>query len=168
MFSIIPFQNQSLEYGMAICCSKPIILCADQSVNVQYHTFQNQSLARVTVVEKVQPVGCVCIGAQRTCSDCSPFYAFMKSLLVRVLDLWSKGCVFESRQERQENFFSRVNFVYWLWISIQCLFHPHVTAVPYKRPWSFCQKCGWQVTSNHAYTLDPTKLEWADYAAFQA
>ena len=22
-----------------------------------------------------------------------------------------------------------------------------------KRPWSFCQKCGWQVTAKHAYTL---------------
>ena len=26
----------------------------------------------------------------------------------------------------------------------------------------------WQVTPKHAYTLDPTKSEWADYAAVQA
>ena len=26
----------------------------------------------------------------------------------------------------------------------------------------------WQVTSKHAYTLDPTKSEWADYTAIQA
>ena len=27
------------------------------------------------------------------------------------------------------------------------------TAVARKRPWSFCQKCRWQVTAEHAYTL---------------
>ena len=36
-----------------------------------------------------------------------------------------------------------------------------------KRSWSFCQKCRWQVTPKHADTLDPTKSEWADYAAVQ-
>ena len=40
---------------------------------------------------------------------------------------------------------------------------PPVTAVAHKRPWSFCQKCRWQVTPKHAYTLDP-----ATYAAVQA
>ena len=30
---------------------------------------------------------------------------------------------------------------------------PRVTAVARKRPWSFCQKCRWQVTAKHAYTL---------------
>ena len=44
-------------------------------------------------------------------------------------------------------------------------FHPRVTAVARKRPRSFCQKCKWQVSPKHAYTLDPTKSEWADYAA---
>ena len=33
-----------------------------------------------------------------------------------------------------------------------------------KRPWSFCQKCRWQVTTKHANTLDPTKSEWATTA----
>ena len=37
-----------------------------------------------------------------------------------------------------------------------------------KRPRSFCQKCRWQVTLKHTYTLDPSKSEWADYAAVQA
>ena len=37
-----------------------------------------------------------------------------------------------------------------------------------KRPQSFCQKCRWQVTNKHAYALDPTKSEWANYAAVQA
>ena len=50
-------------------------------------------------------------------------------------------------------FVSRVNF--W------CLFDPRVTAVAPKRPQSLCQKCWWQVTPKHEYTLDPMKLEWA-------
>ena len=45
---------------------------------------------------------------------------------------------------------------------------PPVTTVAHKRPQSFCQKCWWQVTPKHAYTLDPSKLDWADYAAVQA
>ena len=32
-------------------------------------------------------------------------------------------------------------------------FHPRVTAVARKRSQSFCQKCRWQVTVKHAYTL---------------
>ena len=51
---------------------------------------------------------------------------------------------------------------------IRCPFHPRVTAVACKRPRSFCQKCRWQVTPKHAYTPDPTKTEWVDYAAVQA
>ena len=51
---------------------------------------------------------------------------------------------------------------------IRCPFHPRVTAVACKRPRSFCQKCRWQVTPKHAYTLDPTKSEWTDYAAVPA
>ena len=51
---------------------------------------------------------------------------------------------------------------------IRCPFHPRVTAVARKSPRSVCQKCRWQVTPKHAYSLDPTKSEWADYAAVQA
>ena len=50
----------------------------------------------------------------------------------------------------------------------RCPFHPRVTAVARKRPRSFCKRCKWQVIPKHAYTLDPTKSEWADYAAVQA
>ena len=50
---------------------------------------------------------------------------------------------------------------------IRCPFHPHVTAVARKRAGSFCQKCRWQVTPEHSYTLDPTESEWTDYAAVQ-
>ena len=51
---------------------------------------------------------------------------------------------------------------------ILCPFHPRVIAVSRKRLRSFCKKCRWQVTPKHAYTLDPTKSEWADYAAVKA
>ena len=63
-------------------------------------------------------------------------------------------------------FFSRVYF--FVLTLIRCPFHPRVTAVARERLQSFCQKCRWQVTPKHAYTLDPTKSEWADYAAVQA
>ena len=51
---------------------------------------------------------------------------------------------------------------------IRCPFHPYVTAVARKRPRSFWQKCRWQVTPKLAYTLDPMKSEWADYATVHA
>ena len=93
-------------------------------------------------------------------------HCYRDSLLVRAPDSRSKGCEFESRQERRENFLLQ-NQLYVLTF-IRCLFHPRITAVARKRPRSFCQKCRWQVTPKHAYTLDPTKSEWADYAAIQA
>ena len=77
-----------------------------------------------------------------------------ESLLVRVPDLWSKGCKFESWQEQ--------------WDLIRCLFLPHVITAARKRPWSFCLKCRLQITPMHAHTLDPMKSEGADYAAVQA
>ena len=48
-------------------------------------------------------------------------------------------------------FFSRVDFLCWL--LFRYLFHPRVTTVARKRSRSFCQKCRWQVTAKHAYTL---------------
>ena len=48
-------------------------------------------------------------------------------------------------------FVSRVDFLCWLLFRYP--FHPRVTAVACKRSWSFCQKCRWQVTAKHAYTL---------------
>ena len=48
-------------------------------------------------------------------------------------------------------FFSRVDFLCWLLFRYP--FHPRVTAVARKKSRSFCQKCGWQVTAKHAYTL---------------
>ena len=88
------------------------------------------------------------------------------SLLVRAPDSWSKGFGFESRQQRQENFLLQSQLC--VPILIRCLFHPRVIAVERKRPLSFFQKRRWQVTPKHAYTLDPSKSELADYAAVQA
>ena len=48
-------------------------------------------------------------------------------------------------------FFSRINFLCWL--LFQYAFHHPVTAVARKRSRSFCQKCRWQVTAKHTYTL---------------
>ena len=48
-------------------------------------------------------------------------------------------------------FFSRVNFLYRL--LFRYLFHSCVAAVARKWSQSFCQKCRWQVTAKHAYTL---------------
>ena len=49
------------------------------------------------------------------------------------------------------------NFLLQGWLSVLTLisvsFPPCVTAVARKRPQSFCQKCRWQVTAKHAYTL---------------
>ena len=86
--------------------------------------------------------------------------------LVREPDSWSKGCELESRQERRENFLLQNRLC--VLTLIQCPFHPRVTAVAPKGPRSFCQKYRWQVIPKHAYTLDPSKSEWADYAAVQA
>ena len=88
------------------------------------------------------------------------------SLLVRAPDSWSEGCEFESRQGRRENFLLQSQLC--VLTLIRCPFHSRVTAVTRKRPRSFFQKCRWRVTPKHAYTLDPSKSEWTDYAAVQA
>ena len=62
--------------------------------------------------------------------------------------------------ERRENFL--------LQSQLYMLTLIRVTAVARKRPRSLYQKYTWQVTPKDAYTLDPTKSEWADYAAVQA
>ena len=72
------------------------------------------------------------------------------SSVVRVPNLWLKSgsnpCWNGGRI-----FFSRVNFLCWL--LFRYLFHPCVTAVARKRSRSSCQKCRWQVTAKHAYSL---------------
>ena len=74
------------------------------------------------------------------------------SSVVRAPDSWLEGRGFESLLERRENFFlSRVDFLCWLLFRYP--FHPRITTVARKRSRSFCQKCRWQVTAKHAYTL---------------
>ena len=65
-------------------------------------------------------------------------------------------------------FFSRVNFVIILSLEHNACPTPLtvqpnccVTAVARKRPRPFCQKCRWEITPKHAYTLDSSKSEWA-------
>ena len=67
------------------------------------------------------------------------------SSVVRALDSWLKGHGFKSLRERQENFLC--------WLLFWYLFYPRVTAVARKRSRSSCQKCRWQVTAKHTYTL---------------
>ena len=77
------------------------------------------------------------------------------SLLVRAPDSWSKGCEFESRRQRRENFLLQSQLC--VLTLIRCPYHPRVTAVARKRSRWFCQKYRWQDTHKHAYTLDPSK-----------
>ena len=51
---------------------------------------------------------------------------------------------------------------------IQCPFYPRVTAVALKRPLRSAESADGRLHLNTHYTLDPTKSEWADYAAVQA
>ena len=73
------------------------------------------------------------------------------SSVVRAPDSWLKGAGSNPCWSGGRIFFSRVNFLCWLLFRYP--FHPRVTAVARKRPRSFCQKCRWQLTAKHAYTL---------------
>ena len=122
----------------------------------------------------VDPIFTVCVerGSMPSSRTCEPLWPSGKgarsrdSLLVRAQDSLLKGCEFESRQEQRQNFLLQSQLC--VLTLIRCPFYPRVTAVARKRPWSFCQKCRWQVTPKHAYTYDRTKSEWTDHAAVQA
>ena len=73
---------------------------------------------------------------------------------------WKVASLSPSRSDLRV-FFSIVHFLCRLLFSV-C--PPDVTAVTHKRSQSFCQKCRWQVTPKHAYTHNPLKSEWVDYA----
>ena len=68
--------------------------------------------------------------------------------VVRVPDLWLKGRGFKSLKEQWEIFLlqGRLSVLTLISISIPPLCYP-------KRSPSFCQKCRWQVTAKHTYTL---------------
>ena len=61
------------------------------------------------------------------------------------------GRGFESLQDRRENVLLQGQLSLQTFISVSV--PPRVTAVAHKRSRSFCQKCRWQVTVKHAYTL---------------
>ena len=63
---------------------------------------------------------------------------------------WKVACLNPCGSGRRI-FFSRVNFLCWL--LFQYPSHPRVIAVVRKRSRSSYQKCRWQVTTKHAYTL---------------
>jgi len=63
---------------------------------------------------------------------------------------WKVACLNPCGSGRKI-FFSRVSFLCWL--LFQYPSHPRVIAVVHKRSWSSYQKCWWQVTAKHAYTL---------------
>ena len=67
------------------------------------------------------------------------------SVVERLLGSWLKGRGFESPQERRENFLLHGQ------VSVLTLIS--VSVIARKRSRAFCQKCRWQVTAKHAYTL---------------
>ena len=96
-----------------------------------------------------------------------PMKAPIYSLLVRAPDSCLKGCEFESQQEQWENVLLQSQFC--VRTLICCLFHtPLLLQWHVKDSGLSAKKCRWQVTPKRAYTLDPTKSEWADYATIQA
>ena len=123
---------------------RPEVFMSELQHSVQRWGFPQQ------LVQLTQYVWGCCLKKQKCTVYLSSWLRGRDSSVVRTLDSWLKGCGFESLQEWRENFL-RVNFLCWL--LFRYLFHPHVTAVALKRPWSFCQKCRWQVTAKHAYTL---------------
>ena len=78
------------------------------------------------------------------------------SSVVRAPDSQSKGPGFKSRQEWWMNFLlqGQLSVLTLILVSNPPPFcRPHVTAVACKWSLSFCQKCRWQVTAKHTYTL---------------
>ena len=74
------------------------------------------------------------------------------SSVVRAPDSWGRKVASSNPcWSRWRIFFSRVNFLCWLLFRYP--FHLRLTAVARNRSRSFCQKCRWQVTAKHTYTL---------------
>ena len=60
-------------------------------------------------------------------------------------------------------FFSRLNFVCWLSFGVRST--PVLPQWHVKDPGNSAKKSRWQVPPKHAYTFDPSKSDWADYAS---
>ena len=63
-------------------------------------------------------------------------------------------------------FVSRVNFVCWLLFGVRSI--PMLQQWHVQDPGHSAKSAGGRLHQKYAYILDPTKLEWADYAAVQA
>ena len=81
------------------------------------------------------------------------------SSVVRVPDVWLKGCRFESLQKWQENFLLRGQLSVLTFTSVTVPLHPCVMAVACKRSWSFCKKCRLQLNT---YALYICGFTWSD------
>ena len=89
-----------------------------------------------------------------------------ESLLVWAPDSWSKGCEFEYRQERRENFF--LPELTLCADSYSVSVPPPVTAVARRRSRSFCPKCRWQVTPKTRIHPWPDEVGVGRLCAIQA
>ena len=71
----------------------------------------------------------------------------------RAPDSWLKGAGSCPGRSGWRIFFSRINFLCWLFV--RYAFHPHVTAVArkFKRSQSFFQRCRWEVRAKHTCIL---------------
>ena len=127
--------------------------------------FQNQILFKLYKNPSDKTVinwGPSCVGTCKMCAKrshhvCTLNLKILSSMgsgdssVVRALESWLKGSRIKPCWSGGKIFISRINFLCWLLFLYP--FHPLVTAVAHKIPWSFCQKRRWQVTATHAYTL---------------
>ena len=113
------------------------------------------SMVQKTITELIHPLSIIVVSLFLSLSFL--FVSFFVPFLVGITQWfecqthdWKVASSNPCRSSRRI-FFSRVDFLCWLlfWYPV----HPRVTAVARKRSRSFCQKCMWQVTANHAFTL---------------
>ena len=81
------------------------------------------------------------------------------------VERWTRheqGCEFDSWQLRRKDFLLRVKFLCWLFL--WCPFHPVFPQWHIEDHTHSAKTAGGRLNLKHAYTPDPTKSEWADYA----
>ena len=75
------------------------------------------------------------------------------SSVVRASDLWSKGPGFESQQKPREKSLLQGQLSVLTLILVSTAPPCYCNSIIYIRSRPFCQKCRWQVTAKHTYTL---------------
>ena len=129
-------------------------LCTEWKLCVQLHVLDGAGESR-------QPGSCHAFLGERWLSDCRVLWFCLllclcnrrsrDSLVVRVPESWLKGPWVQVTAGAAGGFSSPwSNFCADLF---QYLFYTCVKAVAPERSWSFCQKCMWQVTAKHTYSL---------------